>query len=118
MRFRKPIFTRDAGVDCEVEHPKYGWIPFHATPDDVEPHGREIFAACMAGEVAPYVPPTQVEIDAEQDASLDAMAAEIDQGQTLIRVLAKRIFKLEKAANPDLTAKQFKASIRADLKGF
>lgn len=44
----------------EYNHPEYGWIPFTATPDDTEQHGREIYAAALAGEygqVAPYVAP-------------------------------------------------------------
>ena len=28
-----------------VNHPDFGWIPFTADPDDVEPHGRAIWAA-------------------------------------------------------------------------
>jgi hypothetical protein len=31
-------------IDCEINHPKFGWIPFTARPDDVELHGREIYA--------------------------------------------------------------------------
>lgn len=36
-------------------------VPFLATADDVEPHGRQIFADCVAGKygpVAPYAAPT------------------------------------------------------------
>lgn len=31
--------------DCEIEHPNFGWIPFTADPNDVEPHGRAIWEA-------------------------------------------------------------------------
>jgi hypothetical protein len=44
-------------IDCEINHPTYGWIPFTASPDDVEAHGRDIFAALAKGVVAQYVPP-------------------------------------------------------------
>jgi NAD(P)-dependent dehydrogenase (short-subunit alcohol dehydrogenase family) len=44
-------------IDCEINHPTYGWIPFTASPDDVEAHGREVFAALAQGDVAEYVPP-------------------------------------------------------------
>jgi predicted metal-binding protein len=56
-------------------------MPFTASPGDVEKHGREIFAAAVAGEygaVAEFVPyvPTQEEkaavIRAERDALLSA----------------------------------------------
>ena len=49
----------------EINQPKYGWIPFHATPNDSEPHGRELYANAIAGEygeIAPYVPPTAAEM--------------------------------------------------------
>jgi hypothetical protein len=44
-------------IDCEIYHPTFGWIPFTASPDDVEAHGREVFAALSKGDVAEYVPP-------------------------------------------------------------
>lgn len=47
-------------VDLEINHPDYGWIPFTASPDDPEQHGRDIYAAAIAGEygpIAPYVEP-------------------------------------------------------------
>jgi hypothetical protein len=47
-------------INCEIEHETYGWIPFTASPDDSEQHGREIFAALIAGDhgpIADYTPP-------------------------------------------------------------
>ena len=52
-------------IDCEYNHPVYGWIPFTARPDDVEPAGVEIFEAALLLDPAPYVapiPPTAAEI--------------------------------------------------------
>lgn len=45
-------------IDLEWEHPVYGWIPFTAHEDDVEAHGREIFAQAkpLAGPYAPREP--------------------------------------------------------------
>lgn len=51
-------------IDCEIEHPVFGWIPFTASPDDVEAHGRELFDKLKAGEfgaIADYVPPVIIE---------------------------------------------------------
>lgn len=42
MRIRNPELTKENHFLCEVNHPEYGWIPFCATPDDVEEHGRII----------------------------------------------------------------------------
>lgn len=47
-------------IDMIVTHPRFGEIPFTASPHDVEPHGRELFARAVAGDfgpVAEYVPP-------------------------------------------------------------
>jgi len=54
MRVRYPKFNAFGTVDCEIEHPSFGWLPFTASPNDVEDHGRVIFQAvkCTA---APYV---------------------------------------------------------------
>lgn len=71
MEIRNPRFNRLGTVDCEVLHQKFGWLPFTASPDDVEPHGREIYAQALAMGPAPYVappvvPPTQEEQEARR----------------------------------------------------
>ncbi len=61
MRARNPKYNWRGGIDCEIEHPSLGWIPYTVDPDaeeGTEPHA--IFAAILAGEVgeiAPYVAP-------------------------------------------------------------
>ncbi len=57
MDIRNPAFTADNRIDCEIEHPVYGWIPFTADPNDVEQHGRDIYAAALAMNPAVYVAP-------------------------------------------------------------
>jgi hypothetical protein len=42
--FRNPVRLPDGRIDIEIEHPHYGWVPFTASPHDVEAHGRTIFA--------------------------------------------------------------------------
>jgi len=67
MNYRNPTYTSDGAIDCEIEHPDYGWIPFTASADDAEQHGRDLFAAITdAGGIAPYVPPTPAPITAQQ----------------------------------------------------
>jgi hypothetical protein len=72
MNYRNPIYTENGSIDCEIEHPDYGWIPFTASPDDCEAHGRELFAHIKANDkVEAYVPPppppppTTEQLDAE-----------------------------------------------------
>lgn len=43
--------AEQGSIECVINCPQLNWnmIPFCARPDDVEPHGRQIFAACAAG---------------------------------------------------------------------
>lgn len=70
MNIRNPIFTADNRIDCEIEHPNFGWLPFTADPNDVEQHGRDIYEAALAMGPAPYVaPPAHVPTKVEQEAA-------------------------------------------------
>lgn len=53
MNTRNPRYNARGSVDCEIEHPVLGWIPFTAAADDIEPHGRALFAA-LAAAAAPF----------------------------------------------------------------
>jgi hypothetical protein len=58
MKYRNPKYTVDGRIDCEIEHPQFGWILFTADPNDTEPHGRELFETISKeGDIADYVPP-------------------------------------------------------------
>ena len=85
MNYRKPIYTENGSIDCEIEHPDYGWIPFTASPDDCEAHGRELFAHIKANDkVAAYVPPpppTLEELAAQARAQRDSLLASTDWTQ-------------------------------------
>ena len=73
MEIRNPTFTPDGRIDCEIEHPEFGWIPFTADSNDVEPHGREIYTLALAKKPAPYVaPPAYVPTKEEQEAKRQA----------------------------------------------
>ena len=54
MEFRNAVKTADGRVDCEINHPVYGWIPFTADQNDTEPLGRAVFNAAnpVADEAA------------------------------------------------------------------
>lgn len=69
MRIRNIKYNKYNTIDCEIEHPEYGWIPFTASPDDVEDHGRQIYNEAISGslgEIAPYTPPPPKEISWEE----------------------------------------------------
>ncbi len=60
MNARNPQYNAAGTVDLEFDHPEYGWIPFTASPDDIEQTGRDLYAQAVAGDfgpIAPYVPP-------------------------------------------------------------
>lgn len=81
MQVKNLKYNAASTIDCEIEHPVYGWIPFTASPEDTESLGKEIYAKAVSGEygpVAPYVaPPVSreqqvVAIEAERDATIAA----------------------------------------------
>lgn len=45
IAFRNVVVLDEDRFDCEINHPDFGWIPFTADRNDVEPHGRAIWAA-------------------------------------------------------------------------
>lgn len=59
MQVKNLKYNQLGTIDCEIEHPSYGWIPFTASPDDSEPLGVEIYNQAINGEfgaVEEYVP--------------------------------------------------------------
>lgn len=48
---RNATYTEDGRIDCEINHPVYGWVGFLADPNDTEVHGRTIWA--MAAQTLP-----------------------------------------------------------------
>jgi len=59
MQFRNPVFNAFGTIDCEVLHSTLSWIPFTASPNDVQENGRRIFADALS-QARPYVPPPPV----------------------------------------------------------
>jgi hypothetical protein len=68
MKFRKATKNARGTIDCEIEHPEHGWIPFTCDPDDI---GAAISVAALYVELektkpAKYkaVEPDHAEIEA------------------------------------------------------
>jgi hypothetical protein len=58
VKYRNPKYTEYGSIDCEIEHPTYGWIPFTASDKDCENHGRILFHQIKKdGKITKYVPP-------------------------------------------------------------
>ncbi len=90
MDARNPKYNADGSIDLEIEHPEYGWIPFTASPDDVEEHGAAIFNAAKNGDfgaVQDYVAPapTSEQILAEKkrqrQAIVDSITVTVSTGK-------------------------------------
>lgn len=57
MEYRNPRFNEFRTIDCEINHERFGWIPFTASPDDPEEYGRRLYDQIVAaGGIAPYEP--------------------------------------------------------------
>jgi hypothetical protein len=52
MNYRHAVYDRFGGIDCEIDHPEFGWIPTTLRPDD--PPTAAMFATVQAGPVDPY----------------------------------------------------------------
>jgi hypothetical protein len=77
MNFRNPVFNADNFIDCEIEHPTYGWIPFTCNPSDT---GAEFDTALLYNQMEPLAspytpppPPTPEQIRAQNEAARAAL---------------------------------------------
>lgn len=67
MNYRNAKKLANNRIDCEIEHEKFGWIPFTCDPNDT---GALFDAAALHATMdadpatEAYVPPTQEELDA------------------------------------------------------
>ena len=62
MKYRNAKYIDDTRIDCEIEHPEFGWIPYLLDPADTDMtvNNDDLLAAmASAGDVAGYTPPTQ-----------------------------------------------------------
>jgi hypothetical protein len=75
MNYRNAQRISGGRIDCEIEHPTYGWIPFTCDPNDT---GAKFDVATLHAQMdadpatAAYVPPSQAELDAEAAAIVRA----------------------------------------------
>ena len=43
IQYRNVTRNQNGTLDVEIDHPVFGWVPFTASPDDPEEHGRIIY---------------------------------------------------------------------------
>lgn len=80
MQYRKPVCNENDAIDCEIEHPEYGWIPFTASPEDCEEHGRELYARIVKEhpDLPAWVAP-EGHYEAIERAKRDRLLIELDE---------------------------------------
>lgn len=65
MEHRNSKFLENGWIDCEINHPEYGWIPFTCNPNDKgAAFDVELLYNQMKEIAAPYAPPSQEQLDA------------------------------------------------------
>ena len=55
MEWRHAQFNAFGGIDCEINHPVWGWVPFTAVADDA---GAEFDVAALVAEMTPHAAPS------------------------------------------------------------
>lgn len=65
MNYRNARYIDAVRIDCEIEHPVYGWVPYTLDPTDTDKTiDNDVLLALMTsvGDVAPYTPPSAEEM--------------------------------------------------------
>ena len=90
MNYRNAQYISATVIDCEINHPNYGWIPYTLDPSDTDMtvNNTDLLSNMFAkGDIATYIAPTQGELD-------EALATEL-------RI--ERDFKLVSEVDPIVT---------------
>lgn len=67
MNYRNAKYIDNTRIDCEIEHPVYGWIPYTLDPADTDMtiNNDELLQKMqLTNNVEPFIPPTQAELNA------------------------------------------------------
>ena len=66
VRNARSMNETNTNMDVEINHPKYGWIPYLLTDyDEDQTVDNDVLLGLIGSDFAPYVPPTQEELDAQ-----------------------------------------------------
>lgn len=64
MNYRNAKHTSCGRIDCEIEHPKHGWIPYTLDPADTDTTvDNDALLLAIGDDAEAYVPPTQEDLD-------------------------------------------------------
>ena len=82
--YRKAKHISDGRIDCEIEHPMHGWIPYTLDPADTDTtvDNDELLAAMTeADDVEAYIPPTPPTAEEELATEREGMSCTRQQGK-------------------------------------
>lgn len=97
MNFRNAQYNQFGTIDCEVEHPNLGWIPFTASQTDVGGDGAGIFEAAKDTATEYVAPPPPPEPTPEELLEQARAAAFLSRDQFLLAAVAAGIVTEEVA---------------------
>jgi hypothetical protein len=107
MDIRNPIYTKDGQIDCEINHPIYGWVPFTADQNDIEDHGRKIYNKALAMSPAEYVEsPQSVLFDVEIRSKRNSLLYASDWTQVADAPVDKTAWATYRQALRDITSQE------------
>ena len=67
MNYRNAKYIDATRINCEINHPRFGWIPYTLNPSDKDmsvDNAALLDAMSANGNVASYAAPSQAELDA------------------------------------------------------
>lgn len=116
MDVRNPKYSAQGAIDCEIDHPAYGWIPYTVDADASEGTiEREILDSILAGdagEIAAYIAPVLSLAERTSEAQAKRLAAYRAESDQL--KIAAEYDALIAGTSPDYSAWQAKvAEIKA-----
>ena len=64
VRNARSLQADNQSFDVEINHPQFGWISYHLSPDDNDiTIDNDALLELIGSDFAPYVPPTQEQLD-------------------------------------------------------
>jgi hypothetical protein len=81
MKASNPKHLPNGLIYLDIEHSDFGVIPFAASPFDVEPMGRELYARAMAGEFGSIAPIDSSLVTEQHNAAILAQIVTIETAQ-------------------------------------
>ena len=105
MEYRNAKRSSAASIDCDLNHPAYGWIPFTASPADTEQYGRDIYAEADKKLPAWVEPPLDLnQLAAEARAKRNTLLAASDWTQVLDAPVDQTAWAVYRQALRDITS--------------